>query len=199
MKHLLLLTLMALAATLAACSGSSPTGPTTTDSGSSHYYPLAKGNTWTYTGPQNYTIAVVGDTVIGGKTYWTAINSQGPTTGFMRFDGTSYYERVAQFASGETIGLKEGVPVGTTWTDSAYGGGALNRYTTTIAEAGLTRTVLDTTYTDVIHVHLIDELVYNGQVVTTMETDAYYAKGVGRIEQDNGAQGDYKLKSYSVQ
>ena len=103
--------------------------------------------------------------------------------------------------------MKENEPVGATWTEinPGSGTGVDNSYEYEIIAKGISRTVLGTTFPDVIHVHqtLSANMPFIGTIVMA-ETDYYFGKNVGLIESETidgmlGTQLQHRvLQSYSI-
>ena len=138
------------------------------------------------------------DTLVGSITYAKMLVRTGTSAG--NRDDFSYiscnngesvaFQYNAVGASGTTLaflkvtGLKANLPVGGTWVDiiqNQTGQDVTNTFT--IEEKGISRTVLGTTYSNVIHVHLVQTIevpLIGTQEVGTAEY--YYARGVGLVE-----------------
>jgi hypothetical protein len=137
------------------------------------------------------------DTVVGGLTYskMNISTEQGATTSsaFTYVNcsngvSTTYAYNVVG-VNGTTVaflritGLKANEPVGASWSEviqNQLGEDITNTYT--IEEKGISRTVLGTTYPDVIHVHLVQSYVVSGVTIEAGTSEYYYAKGVGLVE-----------------
>ena len=157
------------------------------------YYATPDGETYTYIdttagGAASTSVSSqqrVGDTTIndqsfakvtgdGSKQYNYQNTSDGVTT-LVSFNGT---EKIT------TTVLKANEPVGTVWTDQFTTGGIPTTYEWTIAEKGISRTVLGVTYNDVIKVHLNGTAAMGDKAANTpiANADYYYAPAVGLIE-----------------
>ncbi len=156
------------------------------------------------------------DTVVGSLTYSKMLIRTGQRTGNM--DAYSYiscnngesvaFQYNAVGAAGTTVaflkvtGLKANLPVGGSWVDVIQNqtGQDVNN-TFTIMEKGITRTVLGTTYSNVIHVSLRQTMVVMGIEIEAGTAEYYYARGVGLVEftSDNfGVTSSRLLESYYI-
>lgn len=157
------------------------------------------------------------DTLVGSITYAKMLLRTSTSTGDR--DDFSYiscnngesvaFQYNAVGAGGTTVaflkvtGLKANLPVGGTWVDiiqNQTGQDVTNTFT--IEEKGISRTVLGTAYSNVIHVHLvqtIDVPLIGAQEVGTAEY--YYARGVGLVEftsNNFGISSSRLLESYYI-
>jgi hypothetical protein len=81
------------------------------------------------------------------------------------------------------IPLKANEPVGATWQNTVVNGAGQNViYNLRIHAKGLSKTVLGTTYNDVIHVKQAVQVSAGGQTITSNNDDYFYAKNIGLIE-----------------
>jgi hypothetical protein len=169
---------------------------TTTD----FYYPLTKGSTWTYTGTQNYTQRVLGDTTLNGKTY--------AIIGMYRFDdyltstaraywADSKFSSLGMYVTSSTeIVTLDTIP-NSMWSTNSTVNDFTHHYDFVTAERGLIHTVLGKEYSNVIKVH-VDWSYINGGQTSTQHFDYYYAKGIGLIEVASPELGNIYLQSYSI-
>lgn len=195
-KSILLLVLSAL--TFAACADSNPAAPNDLGNTQSSFYPRSKGSTWTYTGDFSYTVTILGDTTLDGKT-WTMLNNSIGGIGLLLFENNGYYSATLDKRDALLHFLKENAPVGTKWSFDYMVTTTTSTYDLEIKGVGLTRVVEGHTYTDVIHVHQTTSMTFQGQKIPYNEGDYYYAKGVGFIESDLGALGGkVRLASYTI-
>jgi hypothetical protein len=205
MKKTLVFLGIAALAFLTACSNN-PTSPSSNNNNtisnvtdSTSYQPLTHASTWTYTGAASYTVTVLGDTTVNGKSYRIIYNSGASGTGLVRKDGPIYYNfsPTGVPISGEFTGLNE--TPGSTWGyDLTSTPGTVTHYTFTNAAQGLTHNVLGKTYTKVIDVRLDYTYTFNGVPAGSGTGHYYYAQGIGLIEADLGALGGSQLVSYSI-
>ncbi|MDB5230683.1 MAG: hypothetical protein JWN76_1488 [Chitinophagaceae bacterium] len=154
------------------------------------FLPLTTGNNWTYqiAGANSFTLTITNkDTVINGRNYKVATNTAGSNV-YQIKNGTDYYRFSAMPGLApngiEELYLKEGTVNGA-WSNTVAvnvpGMGNINvtlKYS--IAETGISKTVLGKTYNDVIHV----KLDVSTTVVINLNLgsgDFYYSKGVGMI------------------
>ncbi len=157
--------------------------------------PLTAGSTWTYRSTTvgspatNYTLTVTSrDTAINGKTYRVISNSGGGNN-FRNKTGNEYYS-FGRFeainANVEQLYLKDNADVNAKWQSTT--GFTAPQFPIpltatsefTLKEKGLSRTVNGTNYTNVIKIGLTVSVSGGLGVVAT--GDAYYAAGVGQIE-----------------
>ena len=175
------------------------------------YVSLTTNNKWIYDNiedPGTASSVTTRDTVtalstsitFNGRTYRILRSNQGDST-FQNVSGSDYYELQEQdFGSGpvtvENIYLKDNQAVGTNWSQTLNLSSGLPApfpptipitITNTITEKGVAKTVLGTSYTDVITVKT--DITSSSPLVTGLTTDikSYYARRVGLI------QGDYNI------
>lgn len=177
------------------------------------YAPFTLGSTFTYEAglPGNITEVTweTGDPeTINNKTFIKVNNFSGSEdipTYFNCEDGE--YNIIIQNVAGisgnlDLIYLKENVPVNTTWQDTVFqsnsGTTTLNRYNWTYIEKKDNHTVKGNTYSDIIHINLVFTVEYDGFILTTDETDYYWARGVGLVE-SLGTNVNYQLVSHSIE
>lgn len=175
-------------------------GSITTNCKACAYVPMCDGSSYTYvdttsqgaaTNVQN--VSFERDTLIDGAVYqkFNVTGSQ----------GTLYYNCAAGVTNivtfnvafsgavipriDETL-LKANSPVGTTWQNSInLGSGVTATYDWSIAEKGISRSVLGNTYPDVIRVHLsVSTAIPGVGTIPAAEGDYYYGKNVGLIENE---------------
>lgn len=154
------------------------------------YYPYKTGNSYSFVDSVGTaatavgsTVNISGDSTIDGKTFKRSapasgaakfVNTDGGVTTLVSFNGA---DKIT------TTVLKANEPVGATWTDNFTNGGIPTNYEWKMIAKGLTRTVLGTTYNNVIQVHLngTAEIPGQGKVVFA-DSDYFYAPNVGLIE-----------------
>jgi hypothetical protein len=192
-----------------------PDGVTLGKSSSDSYQPNTKGSFWTYISdfPSTYTIKQVmtGTTKsINGNTYYQYNETSsvaGTAEGNFSHVNNIYKLRGNTVVAGITVEflyLDDAIAIGKTWTVPVTDNGMLNGIPAQIigkvVEKGITKTVLNKTYTNVIHTNL--ELQYDMSGFSTVAVyDLYIAKGVGIIETDTdllGLQVTSKLSEYSI-
>ncbi|PKV76007.1 hypothetical protein [Pontibacter ramchanderi] len=168
------------------------------------YFPSTKGSTWSYGGTNPYTLTATGNTkVIDGKTY----------SEFETKDGNelrkSYLLKEKGVYTGvgmdPTIGnialmfLKEETPEGKPWYQTNVMNGIDTKMTFTIIAKGMTKTVEGKTYKNVIHVQAKTSITFMGMEIDSgIETNYFWAKGVGLILTDIGEFGNIPLMTYSI-
>jgi hypothetical protein len=168
------------------------------------YLPTTKGSTWNYGGITPYTLTVTGATkVVNGKTYYEMETKQGSDVrkSYVVKDKGVYTAIGFVPNSGEielSI-LKEETPVGKPWEQTNVINGVETKMACTIVEKDVTKTVEGKTYKNVINVQMVTTFLFKGQDLgTAITTNYYYAKGVGLILSDFGAQGQVPLLTYDV-
>jgi hypothetical protein len=176
--------------------GDTTTDTTTTeDCKSCTYLPLCVGSTYTYSTGSTTTTAdylSVTDTTFDGAVYKKVteasgnsyINCDNGVVTVVAFNITSV-NGTTTLAELKQILLEANAAVGTTWTQTIVNGyGEPDTYDYTIAEKGISRTVLGVTFSNVIHVSSVVSVAVSGITDTTNTTDYYYASGIGLIESD---------------
>jgi hypothetical protein len=184
------------------------------------YMPTCEGSTYTYIDsvPNNGSHArvanylSVADTMIDGLDYRRIItpagygyyNCSNGTTIFLVYNEvptiTGDYVPVAF----KHIVLEANAAIGASWSSNVANSYGQNfAYVYYIAEKGISRTVLDSVYNDVIHVGTIIHLTTGGVTTSIGTEDFYYARNIGLIESDSSDYaGNIKsqtfLQSYSV-
>jgi hypothetical protein len=193
---------------------------TTIDCKACVYMPTCEGSQYTYidsipNSGSNVRIAdylSVADTMIDGIDYRRIITPNG--YGYYNCSGgmTTFlvYNMVPTFSGGHIlvpfkhIVLEANSAIGASWSSNVANSYGQNfAYVYYIAEKGISRTVLDSTYSDVIHVGTIIHLTSGGVTTSIGTEDFYYARNIGLIERDSS---DYTgtiksqtfLQSYSV-
>lgn len=169
------------------------------------YLPTTTGSTWTYGGISPYTATVTGATkVINGKTYREMETQQGSTvnksyvlkekgvyTAVGLVAGTGNLEEIAI--------LKAETPVGKPWEQTATINGIDTKMTLSIVEKDISKTVEGKTYNNVINVKMVSSYSFMGQDLGFTTTAHYFfAKGVGLILNDLGANGQVPLLTHDV-
>ncbi len=208
----LLAALLILGGALAACSNDVPTGPgSTTDTTGNHnddttsapdwtdssYNPLKIGNTWTYAGFHNYTVAITRDTSFDGFDYFISESTIGVPL-HIRRDSGDFYQTTKPNSATELLTLRERVPIGTTWSNDQNLLGIVYTQSYELADTGLTRTVHGVEFDHVIRVHYKDWMDQDGDIYNEHEADQYFARGIGPIEIDQIGYGVTELVSYSL-
>ena len=174
-----------------------PTGSSVADCKACTYIPMCNNSVYQYsdtgftaTGtPVNFTIHFEKDTTIGTVVYqkYTTENAQpsyynctaGVST-VIGINGTTVAGAPVEFV--KLTLLKANEAVGASWTDINTNGGQQFTYTSSIIEKGVTRVVKGITYTDVIKVHVTTTIDVAGGTIPAGQSDYYYAKGKGLIE-----------------
>jgi hypothetical protein len=174
------------------CSKNDPVGGGTT------YMNLTAGSSWNYEFINNnppapaapYTVTSTSrDTVIGSRTYHVFSNSTGGAQYFNQSGNDYYSYQPLPAGMGnaiENLYLKTDAAVNQTWmqnfTVNVQGIDVPVTVTNKIQEKGITRTVNNIAYTDVIHVSTsISSILIPGTALTT-NIQSYYAPRVGLIE-----------------
>ena len=175
------------------------TGTSTATSGYA-YLPTTSGTSWTmasdYSGTKDTsTLTLTGVTAIFNG--FTCVQAQhvsksiGTSIGYLGYNNQMYIYRGYSLSSGETVDfpyLVDNQPVGYSWTrkanDNGTVGGVTARFVCTITEVGITKTVFNHTFSNVIHTSLDLQYDPGTGYVSTAVYDFYIAKGVGIIETD---------------
>ena len=169
------------------------------------YLSTGAGSTWNYQqtnngGPtpvvSNYTLtSTTRDTVFSGKTYHVFSNSNGANQ-YFNVTGSDYFQfdsiRIATGAQAiDRLYLKDNSAVGVNWaqnlTITIMGVPLPVVLTNSITEKGISRTVNNIVYTDVIHVTTaitINNPLIPASALTT-NINSYYARKYGLIENSN--------------
>ena len=169
------------------------------------YMDFTAGTSSKYQSTNNLTAAVTTytvtstsrDTSINSKSYHVFTNSSGTPNEYYNITGNDYYtfrSLGAAFANltVESIYLKDNAAVGASWSQvinlpvtGVPGGTVPATITNTIAEKGVSRTVNNIAYADVIHV--TTTISVQGLPAGTITTDiqSYYARKAGLIENKN--------------
>jgi len=193
-----------LAGTLASCEKEDNINPDFVLTTAPDYLPTTSGTTWTYGGRSPYTCTVTGNTkVINGKTYQEMQNK----VGTMEYKSYVIKEKgvytaislVTGMANLEIAILKEELPVGSTWEQTGIVNGLDVKLKFTITEKDVTKTIEGKTFKNVINVKLAGAYTYSGiETGIDFSTNYYFAKGVGLILMDFGANGKASLETYNV-
>lgn len=164
------------------------------------YSPLTTGSWWKYqTDTNTYTLVVGPSATINGKTY-TSLYDQADTTNssVLRNEGTTTYTITVDstLAVVDVVYYKQSV--GATWSyDGPSIFGVTTKFNGETVEGGLSRTVLGSTYTNVMHTRLkttVDAFGFK----TTTTTDYYFAKDIGLIETVTEGASTDRLVEYSI-
>jgi len=184
------------------------------------YVPTCEGSTYTYIDSvpssgstlRNEDYLSVSDTTIGGVPFRKIVSP----TGNEYYDcanGTStllVYNMVPTISGDyvpvpyQHIVLEANAAIGASWSSNIANSYGQNfSYMYYIAEKGITRTVLDSVYSQVIHVSTAIHLISGGANTIIGSEDFYYARNIGLIERDsldyNGTiKSQTLLQSYSV-
>jgi|GEM_PF-1787738 hypothetical protein len=167
------------------------------------YLPLTKGNVWNYTtvsnpaGDYTYSSTVPGGTkVFNGKTYSVLIDvlSTDPTTSDSTYayqDGNKYYSYAPQTPTGggalELKLIDLDLPIGTSWSTSYPANQYTNdTYTFKVTATGLTRTVNNINYTDVISVDLTTTVALSSSYIALLESSGLDASDIALVEAEYG-------------
>jgi len=155
------------------------------------YYPVANGSSYTYvdstsTGASTSKsdIEIAGDTTIDQKTF--SKNSAKGSSAYSYSNTAAGVTTLVSFKGEDRITstvLKANEPVGTIWKDQFSNNGVPTTYEWKMVAKGLTRTINNINYSNVIQVHLdgYAEVPVQGKV-TFAKSDYYYAPNVGLIE-----------------
>lgn len=197
-----------LAAVLFAAVGAGFTGcednPSTPDGGSPSstdktYYPLTQGSTWTYEtatflGSGTSTETIKGDTVINGKKYVKIVDAEdAEDIDYARRSNDTLFSLNEDMETETIMAIER---VGASWTIQENEDGNTSTSTFTVTEKGVNRSVLNKTYSDVLHIHTVGYMTIEGES-DTLTADTYLAKGVGMIE-NSSMLGTIRLKSYNI-
>jgi hypothetical protein len=184
------------------------------------YMPTCEGSTYTYIDSvpsygstlRNADYLSVSDTSIGGLAYRRII-SPGGYSYYNCVNGTTtmLVYNMAPTITGtyipvpfQHIVLESNAAIGASWSSNVANSYGQNfSYVYYIAEKGIARTVLDSVYSQVIHVNTAIHLISGGTNTIIGSEDFYYARNVGLIERDSSDNnGTIKaqtfLQSYSV-
>ncbi|MES2265491.1 MAG: hypothetical protein V4520_01945 [Bacteroidota bacterium] len=187
--------------------------PTTNPNANDSYLPITTGSSWTYesdlTGVvQSSEAHITGViTTINGQNYYEVKSATPGNENALQY----YYVKdkkykimattVREKVTVEFFILDDNLKVGDEWTATMSPDGLVNgvpgRTVSKIIESGITKTVRNKTYTNVIHTHMIVQYNYGlGNGFEDSGTyDYYLAKGVGLIQTDAELFG-FKSSSY---
>lgn len=174
------------------------------------YLPTTKGSSWTYqsdmTGSTELSTSYLTGAItpINGQNYYelktTALGKE--SIGYYFVKDKKYKVRSATVESNtmlEFFILDDNLPVGGEWVATMTADGSVNgvpgRTKNKIIESGITKTVLNKTYKNVIHTHIIVQYDLGSGFQNFVDYNFYLAKGVGVIETDTNF-GTYKTSSY---
>ena len=175
------------------------TNPVTTPGA---YAPYTAGSSFTYqdvttsNDSSTYTVAVTGDTTIGGQTYKVLAFSNGTHT-YNRTDGQgNYYQVVSNlsydeysFGSFTSLYLKDNVSANATWLDTVSvqvsGITQQAQLTYQLVQKNITKTVGGVTYQGVSAVQTTGKLLNSIIPLSLTINTNFYASKVGLIETDS--------------
>jgi len=201
-KLYLLFIWFVVAGALASCDKEDNPNPITTPV--QDYLPTANGSTWSYGGIAPYTLSVTGETkVLNGKNYHELQWQQGLTAYNVYVAKEEDVYTAIGLVSGmgnlEIAILKENTPVGGSWKQTGSFNGIDYNMLLTIVEKAPTKTIGNKTYDNVVNVKIETSYSYAGLYsATKFTTNYYFAKGVGIILTDFGANGQAPLLTYEV-
>lgn len=168
------------------------------------YQSFTSGNTWTYETQNNITATISSnittssnrDSIISGKTYHVFTNSNGSANEYYNITSNDYYtfrdlSAVLGISPVETIYLKDNVNAGASWSETVnvpLPGVPTTVpvvFTNTITAKGISKTVNNKLYSDVIHITTTVAVtgLPAGSVISDIQS--YYAPKYGMIESKN--------------
>lgn len=175
----------------------SGTGTGTVGSGSDSYFPSTKNSYWKYKTTGYYTLenttTATGTTKdVNGITYgiYNSVNTGSPSAEVLYGTKDHNYYMLAQGSSpnsGASFDLNflytnDEKVVGGTWEHNAGQGNGFTALTPgKIVEKGISLTVNNKSYSDVIHSQILLQYVILGDTMTFTTYDFYIAKGVGIV------------------
>ncbi|EJF10959.1 hypothetical protein [Pontibacter sp. BAB1700] len=169
------------------------------------YLPDTKGSTWNYGGTNPYSLTATGNTkVVDGKTYSEFETKQGNETrkSYLLKEKGVYTGIGMDPSLSNDISLtflKEETPVGKAWYQTNTINGFETKMTFTIIAKDITKTVEGKTYKEVIHVQAKTSVIFmDMEIDSGVNTNYYWAKGVGLILTDAGQHGNIPLMTYSI-
>jgi hypothetical protein len=193
----------------------------TSDCKSCIYIPTCQGSSYTYMDsvesstqwhPRNVNFLTAKDTLLDGIGF-TSVHSQAGYSYYSCSNGTTIqvvYNEVPTITGDNAlvafkhIVLEANAALGAAWISNVANSYGQNySYVYRMAEKGISRQVLDSTYSEVIHVHTAINITSGGNTYSVGSEDFYYARNIGLIEKDSS---DYSnvirartcLKSYAV-
>lgn len=212
-----ILILIAIITVFSACKKDNNNNP---DNSTGGYQPTTAGSTWTYqntasiidnfnaAGPDVTTVVntMTGTTkVFNGKTFHVVNTVDDGTTAenYFGINGHIYTSRSADNDGAVEIDyLDDSKDAGYSSTINLQIQGADARLKTTVVEKGITKTILNKAYTNVIHTKLETQVKDGANYTTTAAVDFYVAKGVGIIaiytSLNNIQLSKSELKSYVI-
>lgn len=178
--------------------------------GNDSYLPTTKGSSWTYQSNMSGTTQLSRSYLTGTVTSINGQNYYELKTSALGKEGLSYYYvkdkkykmRSTTVESNTTLEfflLDDNLTVGGEWTATMTDNGLVNevpgRTKNKIVESGITKTVLNKTYKNVVHTHVIVQYNFGSGFQDFVDYDFYLAKGIGIIETDTNF-GSYSTSSY---
>lgn len=156
------------------------------------YQPVSAGSEWNYSSLTlgDYTIKALGtDSTINGIKYYKFdnISSLGAYRFYVSKNDGVYNQATRGIVSGQFVDmvLLKDAAIGTTWTNAIGLGGFSNYHKYTISKKNIEHTVNNKLYSSVIELDyevLVDDVMSGGNPVSVGTGKAYFAKGVGVIE-----------------
>lgn len=206
-KHINLISIILFTLCLTSCqkelsfenSNSSNGNGSSSDCKGCNYFPLCKGSTYNYSdtilgvvSERNAVYDIIKDTTIAGKTFVKYTTGDGSFAYYNCSNGES--RNIVYNAIGmqntladkiDLIMIKENAPVGASWIDVVTN--QMNQeieYRDTIMEKGISKTVIDKNFADVIHVKTISGVVLPQPIgfFPFTQSDYYFAKNVGLVD-----------------
>ncbi|MBL7749057.1 MAG: hypothetical protein JNM19_16575 [Chitinophagaceae bacterium] len=155
------------------------------------YYPLATGNSWTYTMKDGNTYT--NEVTAAEGNLFTMKNSMMPNATQIKQEGDEFH---ANHWDGTTFQLllKDTDEKGYDWDVKFTANGLENILRHVIKDTGLTKEVAGKTYTDIMLIEAESMLMMNGSLITlSYFTQYYYAKGVGLVLVTTSAGDEHNL------
>ncbi|MEN7549551.1 hypothetical protein AAG747_16630 [Rapidithrix thailandica] len=211
-----LLFLTLISTLLVSCSDDDD-GPQPLVVSSDNYLPNSAGSYWKYdaTSIPDYTLTSTNNVKeIDGKMYREFLrNSNDHTTpSYLRFENGEYWgfadlaamsQSPTKIENFKMILLKDNAEVGHQWEhtfDANSNGMTLKvTYAFEILEKGISKTVKETTFEDVIVLQMKSSYEAAGQTIPMSTDKQYYAKGVGLIKVESPASGTVELEEYKIE
>jgi hypothetical protein len=175
------------------------------------YFPTTTGSSWTYQSDFTGTTKSVESHITGvkktinGDEYYEVKSATPGNENVVQYNYAKdkKYKMIATTEQTQTTVyfflLDDNLPVGGEWTAPLSASGLVNdipaRSKCKIIEKGITKTVLNKTYKNVIHTHVTMQYNFGSGFIDFNEYDFYLAKGVGLIQTDAGFQG-FKSSTY---
>lgn len=182
-RILSLLFCIAVALMATGCSSDDqPTGPSSS-SPSESFYPTTKGSFWKYkVNGTTHTTIVSGDSTVAGQKYAVLVDKDNPAAkSLLREADGNIYMRNGEYGNNEVLYAKTNAAIGEQWSFNIMVNNLNTDYEYRMVAKGITKTVNNVEYKDVIQTHVTLYINFNGQRVPAGTAETFLAKGIGAI------------------